>query len=633
MIDMTTTYTLGWTLIHSFWQLTVLAVIFYFLMVMCKQSRPAIRYLLSLFFMIASVSLTGLTFLILHSKYAIPTAMSQMAAPSITTINSAEDASVSTGFWQATIAYLESNITSLTYMYMIGLVLLLVRMIISYMKLNRLKYQSETIPDKQLNFLPDLIKNMNLNRSVDIRSTVNSDMPMVIGSLQPVVLIPLSLLSSTSPGILKAIIAHELAHIERHDFIVNICQSVIETLFFYHPAVWYFSYIARRERELCCDQRATEVGCHKEELARAISVVGDLQRPSEWAMTLGGPPEDLLNRVKYLLGYQPSFHYIPTNSVWYYGSLLGVFLLFSIGKSQFSSQRPDKDDPEIYSEWIDTIAGTHDQDIIRTSDSRKGGLDWTDTIPLKSSLASEHTIRINSVESMVQVDPADTIPKVNTEVVVKADNTVITIQNGDTTIVINPEIAGDALKLQKSLDSTLITFKKLKFKWPDQKMDSLVTHQLQELKSQHNYLKIQHEHLDSLNKNLRHDHSIMKSFRYSLPDSFPDFNFTMPPSLDIDSLFHRHFLENFKGGLSQDSMVFLPGGEVKMFTDPDSLDYSFLFHHEEIHGFSPGDPKFKEMQELDKEIRAKEKELRELRKEKWNKYLKELQKSSKENKK
>src|SRR5690606_40568030 len=109
-------------------------------------------------------------------------------------------------------------------------------------------------------------------------SSVRVHMPMVIGTIQPVIIIPAAFLTNTSPALLKAVIAHELAHIQRHDFLINIIQTVVETLFFYHPAVWYFSYMARREREFCCDHRAVEAGCDRESLARALSEVGELHR-------------------------------------------------------------------------------------------------------------------------------------------------------------------------------------------------------------------------------------------------------------------------------------------------------------------------------------------------------------------
>ena len=77
--------------------------------------------------------------------------------------------------------------------------------------------------------------------------------------MKPVVLLPVAALSGLSPEQLQAILAHELAHVRRHDYLVNLLQSVVETLLFYHPAMWWVSAQVRTEREHCCDDLAVEV--------------------------------------------------------------------------------------------------------------------------------------------------------------------------------------------------------------------------------------------------------------------------------------------------------------------------------------------------------------------------------------
>ena len=85
------------------------------------------------------------------------------------------------------------------------------------------------------------------------------EVPTVIGWLRPVVLMPASALSGMGPQQLEAILAHELAHIRRHDYLVNLLQTVVETLLFYHPAVWWLSGRIRVERENCCDDLAVSL--------------------------------------------------------------------------------------------------------------------------------------------------------------------------------------------------------------------------------------------------------------------------------------------------------------------------------------------------------------------------------------
>src|SRR4029079_16056399 len=82
--------------------------------------------------------------------------------------------------------------------------------------------------------------------------------PFVVGWIKPAVVIPGSALTGLSVQELDAILLHELAHIRRHDYAINLVQTLIETLFFYHPAIWWVSRQIRKEREHCCDDLAAE---------------------------------------------------------------------------------------------------------------------------------------------------------------------------------------------------------------------------------------------------------------------------------------------------------------------------------------------------------------------------------------
>jgi len=116
-----------------------------------------------------------------------------------------------------------------------------------------------------------------------------------------VVLVPASCLTGLSTMQIEAIFAHELAHIRRHDYLVSVMQSVIETLLFYHPAVWWVSRQVRRERECCCDEMAVAVGGDRLEYARALSVLAErwLDSPE---FVLGANGGVLTMRIRRLLG-------------------------------------------------------------------------------------------------------------------------------------------------------------------------------------------------------------------------------------------------------------------------------------------------------------------------------------------
>ncbi len=120
----------------------------------------------------------------------------------------------------------------------LGVVLCSLRPLFGWLTLRRLKRVGVSpAKDEVLASLARVSKRLGLHRSVQVLESSVAQVPLVVGYLRPVILLPVSLLTSIPATQLEAILAHELAHIRRHDFVVNLLQILIETLFFYHPAV------------------------------------------------------------------------------------------------------------------------------------------------------------------------------------------------------------------------------------------------------------------------------------------------------------------------------------------------------------------------------------------------------------
>ena len=136
--------------------------------------------------------------------------------------------------------------------------------------------------------------------AISMRVSVNIRTAAVIGWLRPVILVPASALTGLAPHQMEAVLAHELAHIRRHDYLVNLLQSVVETLFFYHPAVWYLSRRVRLERENCCDDDAVAVVGDPVTYAGALTDL-ELLRQGVPALAMAANGGSLLRRVQRLL--------------------------------------------------------------------------------------------------------------------------------------------------------------------------------------------------------------------------------------------------------------------------------------------------------------------------------------------
>jgi hypothetical protein len=178
----------------------------------------------------------------------------------------------------------------------------------------------------------DLRNRLNINRAVKLLESARVTVPAVIGCLRPVVLVPASAFTGLSPQQLEAVLAHELAHVRRHDYLINLLQAAVETLLFYHPAVWWASRQVRIERESCCDDVALAVCGDRLGYARALATL-EGQRAAAPRLALAANGGSLLARIRRIAGLPAEPAARPSG--WLTGAialaLLAAFLLFPHG--------------------------------------------------------------------------------------------------------------------------------------------------------------------------------------------------------------------------------------------------------------------------------------------------------------
>jgi protein involved in polysaccharide export with SLBB domain/beta-lactamase regulating signal transducer with metallopeptidase domain len=163
---------------------------------------------------------------------------------------------------------------------------------------------------------------------------------IVVGLWRPVILLPLAWATETPPEVLTAVLAHELAHVRRWDLWVSLVQRVVETLLFYHPAVWWLSRRLSLERELCTDELAIAATGQRVAYAETLQWLGRrrLSCPAfRFAVTMGDKKMALLHRVRNVLGVAPS-HRRPA---WWPAGLLALMVPAAVWLSSFSPSRPD----------------------------------------------------------------------------------------------------------------------------------------------------------------------------------------------------------------------------------------------------------------------------------------------------
>ena len=344
------TNALGWTLLHAIWQGFALvlptAVVLYFL----RHRSGVMRYRVGVFTLLAQVLVSAGTFF----WYYQPISATQLLAPATTARYASsirwQTVAQSIPWHQQTQQFLENHLSQFVLVYLIGVALFGLRLAGGWMYLQQLS-KTAMPPASQhwLNMANQIRATLSIRAVVQVRESARVAMPMVVGVLKPVLLLPIGLATYLSTREIEAVLAHELAHIKRHDYAVNLLQSVVEVLYFFHPALWWLSARVREEREHCCDDLAVQVcGGDGRILAQALARVEELllaqsaQTPV-LAMAFASKRQHLLHRVRRVLGV-PTRPFVSNSSL--AGLTLATILFMSVSVYAVQQQQPAPKQPK-----------------------------------------------------------------------------------------------------------------------------------------------------------------------------------------------------------------------------------------------------------------------------------------------
>lgn len=294
---------LGWAVLHSLWQAFAVALLLALAMLGLQKHTAQVRYTAAYVALIIAFGLTIVTFYkiynntIYHFSGDVNIFLEEDGRFSVYV------PSTSIQFLQRFSDYFNEHIPLIVTVWFIGVAFFILRLLggLAYIQHLKTAYTSP-IPEKWQYLLDELAAQIPVKRSVELLESTLIKVPMVIGHFKPVILLPIGAVNGLSPAQVEAILAHELAHIARHDYLLHLLQSIIEIFFYFNPAVWWISALIRTERENCCDDMAVALCGNQLTYAKALVALQEMSIATpNLAMTFINNKNQLLKRIQRIL--------------------------------------------------------------------------------------------------------------------------------------------------------------------------------------------------------------------------------------------------------------------------------------------------------------------------------------------
>jgi beta-lactamase regulating signal transducer with metallopeptidase domain len=343
---------LGLTLLHFLWQGSIVGIVLF--VMLCLLHRPQTRYVVSCAALLALAILPIVTFANLYEapiKVAPPVQQdSGVVIPDATENEVGLEPTPTSTEQQAQTLVEKSKLTLylpwIVLAWFVGAFVFSCKLLFSFITLQRYKTKGVKLAGQSLQLkLLEFAKRLNVKQHITLLESKLVPVPVVLGWLRPVILLPTSVVTGLSPKQLEMLLAHELAHVLRRDYLVNVLQSVLESLLFYHPVVWWVSGQIRKEREYCCDDLAVSLTGNSQQYAQTLLTLAEMR--VQLAPSANGG--QLLTRISRLL--QP----LETEmrpSYWFAGlSVLGVLTALALTVMNVSNAQEDT--PQL---WV-TVVG------------------------------------------------------------------------------------------------------------------------------------------------------------------------------------------------------------------------------------------------------------------------------------
>lgn len=345
---------LGWTLLHFGWQGALTGAGLAMALAALRRRSANARYLVCLGAVIVSMALPVVTFTLLAGKVHLRPGQAPAASvavgpsrpapaaeapPAAASFRSAGQAPPDPRVIRPAALRIEPALPWVAVVWATGVVCLSVRLFLGWLQLDRLRRGGAPVADARLQMLAAaMARRLGVRQAVSLLQSTVVEAPALIGWLRPVILLPVGMLAGLSSAQVEMILAHELAHVRRRDFPVNLAVTLFETLGFYHPVVWWMGARLRQERENACDDLAIEA-CGDDRLgyARTLATI-EAMRGASGRLAVAAASGSLLGRVRRILRVEAPR--ARAHGAWRLAGLLAIagVLAFTLGETPYAAR-------------------------------------------------------------------------------------------------------------------------------------------------------------------------------------------------------------------------------------------------------------------------------------------------------
>ena len=344
----------GWTIIHSLWQGAIIALLLALALIFLRRYSSRARYLIGSAALLLILFVSLITFFTSYndetrSKISIipvaetGTALKNIEGSTLET-DSEYDFSPKSPIVQITYffrQYFEKHLPLIVTAWLFGILIQMLRFISGFSYNLRLRvHGAKPVDQVWLERLKGLCSSTGIKKPVRFMESYLAKTPMVIGYLKPIILFPVGVIAGLPQDQVEALLLHELAHIRRGDYLINMLQSFVDIIYFFHPGVRWISSFVRSEREKCCDDMAVSVSDDSLSYAKALTNIHEHKEKSpELVMAVSVRRKHLLNRVKRLFNRPKRSSYITEAFTVSCVLFLCILLAFSMSATSIKGNK------------------------------------------------------------------------------------------------------------------------------------------------------------------------------------------------------------------------------------------------------------------------------------------------------